>query len=39
VDTVAREEHEFLLEEQLFYTLINLYRSPQVLFELTKKVL
>ena len=35
--TVAREEGEFLLEEQLFYTLINLYRSPQVLFELTKK--
>ena len=35
--TVAREEGEFMLEEQLFYTLINLYRSPQVLFELTKK--
>lgn len=35
--TIAREEGEFMLEEQLFYTLINLYRSPQVLFELTKK--
>lgn len=34
---VAREEREFMLEEQLFYSLINIYRSPAVLFELTKK--
>jgi piezo-type mechanosensitive ion channel component 1/2 len=35
--TIAREEKEFMLEEQLFYSLINIYRSPSVLFELTKK--
>jgi Piezo non-specific cation channel, R-Ras-binding domain len=34
---VAREEREMLLEEQLFYSLLNIYRSPAVLFELTKK--
>ena len=34
---VAREEGELLLEEQLFYSLLNIYRSPSVLFEVTKK--
>lgn len=34
---VARAEGELLLEEQLYYSLINIYRSPAVLFELTKK--
>lgn len=34
---VAREEGEALLEEQLFHTLLNIYRSPAVLFEVTKK--
>jgi hypothetical protein len=34
---VAREEGELLLEEQLFYSLLNIYRSPAVLFEVTKK--
>ena len=34
---VAREEGELLLEEHLFYSLLNIYRSPAVLFEVTKK--
>jgi Piezo non-specific cation channel, R-Ras-binding domain len=34
---VAREEGELLLEEQLFYTLLNIYRSPMVLFEMSRK--
>ena len=34
---VAREERELLLEEHLFYSLLNIYRSPAVLFEVTKK--
>jgi hypothetical protein len=34
---VAREERELLLEEQLFYSLLNIFRSPAVLFEVTKK--
>ncbi|KAG2488469.1 hypothetical protein HYH03_012974 [Edaphochlamys debaryana] len=34
---VARAEGELVLEEQLFRALINVYRSPELLFELSKK--
>ncbi|GIL87298.1 hypothetical protein Vretifemale_15360 [Volvox reticuliferus] len=34
---VARAEGELVLEEQLFRALINVYRSPELLFELSRK--
>ncbi|GFR40352.1 hypothetical protein Agub_g896, partial [Astrephomene gubernaculifera] len=34
---VARAEGELVLEEQLFQALINVYRSPELLFELSRK--
>lgn len=33
---VARAQGELLLEQELFAALINIYRSPAVLFELTR---
>lgn len=34
---IARAQGELALEEELYWALINIYRSPAVLFELTKK--
>lgn len=34
---IARAEGELELEEELYWALINIYRRPEVLFELTKK--
>ncbi|PNH02556.1 Protein PIEZO, partial [Tetrabaena socialis] len=34
---VARAEGELILEEQLYRALINVYRSPDLLFELSKR--
>jgi piezo-type mechanosensitive ion channel component 1/2 len=34
---IARAEGELALEEELYWALVNIYRSPAVLFELTKK--
>lgn len=34
---IARAEGELLLEGELYFAMISIYRSPQVLFELTKK--
>jgi hypothetical protein len=34
---MARAQGELALEEQLFSALINIYRSPAVLYELTRK--
>ena len=34
---IARAECELELEEELYWSLINIYRRPEVLFELTKK--
>ncbi|KAK9824077.1 hypothetical protein WJX72_007565 [[Myrmecia] bisecta] len=34
---IARAEGELVLEEELYWALINIYRMPAVLFELTKK--
>ncbi len=33
---IARAEGELELEEELYWALINIYRSPAVMFELTK---
>ncbi|KAK9863698.1 hypothetical protein WJX84_001768 [Apatococcus fuscideae] len=34
---IARAEGQLLLEEELYWALINIFRSPAVLFDLTKK--
>jgi hypothetical protein len=34
---IARAQGEFLLEEELYKVLISIYRSPSVLFELTRR--
>lgn len=34
---IARAEGELALEEELYWALINIYRVPSVLFDLTKK--
>ena len=34
---IARAEGELQLEHELYFALISIYRSPQVLFELTKR--
>ena len=34
---IARAQGELALEEELYWALINIYRSPAVMFELTKK--
>jgi len=34
---IARAEGELGLEEELYWTLINVYRLPSLMFELTKK--
>jgi len=34
---IARAEGELALEEELYWAIINIYRRPSVLFELTKK--
>ena len=34
---IARAEGELVLEEELYWGLINIYRSSAVMFELTKK--
>ena len=34
---IARAECELELEEELYWALINIYRRPEALFELTKK--
>ena len=34
---IARAEGELALEEELYWALINIYRSSAVMFELTKK--
>ena len=36
---IARAEGELILEEELYWGLINIYRSSAVMFELTKKKL
>ena len=33
---IARAEGELELEEELYWALINIYRSPSVMFELTR---
>ena len=34
---IARAEGELELEEELYWALINIYRSPAVMFEITRK--
>ena len=34
---IARAEGELELEEELYWALVNIYRSPTVMFELTKR--
>lgn len=34
---IARAEGELALEEELYWALINIYRLPAVMFELTKR--
>jgi piezo-type mechanosensitive ion channel component 1/2 len=34
---IARAEGELALEEELYWALINIYRLPSVMFELTKR--
>lgn len=34
---IARAERELALEEELFNVLLNIYRLPKVLFELSKQ--
>lgn len=34
---IARAEGELALEEELYWTLISIYRLPSLMFELTKK--
>lgn len=34
---IARAEGELELEEELYWALVNIYRSPAVMFELTKR--
>ena len=34
---IARAEGDLELEEELYWALINIYRSPAVMFEITRK--
>ena len=34
---IARSQGDLVLEEELYRVLISIYRSPQVLFELTRR--
>ena len=36
---IARAEGDLEMEEELFWTLVTIYRVPSVLFELTRKKL
>ncbi len=34
---IARAEQELVLEEELYWALINIYRRPELLYELTQR--
>ena len=34
---IARAEQELMLEEELYWALINIYRRPELLYELTQR--